>query len=416
MERTDVVIVGAGPNGLALASHLRRRNVEHVVFGDPMTTWRDHMPKGMCLKSEPYGSDIAAPSRGYQVKDYCARSGDEYVDRAWPLPRETFVAYGEWYARTLVPYVRRTQVTEIAARESGFSVLTETGHELRARRVVVATGLMPFSHVPALLGRLPSDLVTHSTAHADLGAFSGRRVAVVGSGQSGLETAALLYEAGAQVEVIGRDRELEWNPEPVDRAKPFAFARWPMTPMCEGWNCWRFVHLPDAFRRLPRHVRADKAFRTFGPAGAWWLKDRVVGKFPVHLGSRIIEAVPSGSTLRVVVDGTRRRESNYDHVIACTGFRVDVRKLDFLSAATRAALAVYAGAPVLSGSFESSVPGLFFTGSMAAASFGPNMRFLSGSHFSARRLSKSLAGKRRDEIVADDDDVAVDLTRTTVAV
>lgn len=78
MENTDVAVVGAGPNGLALASYLRHLGIEHVVIGQPLATWRDHMPKGMLLKSEPYGSDIAAPSDGFRLSDYCKVAGIGY--------------------------------------------------------------------------------------------------------------------------------------------------------------------------------------------------------------------------------------------------------------------------------------------------------------------------------------------------
>ena len=49
---TDLLIVGAGPFGLALAAAASDAGVEHVVVGEPMSFWRDHMPAGMLLRSD----------------------------------------------------------------------------------------------------------------------------------------------------------------------------------------------------------------------------------------------------------------------------------------------------------------------------------------------------------------------------
>jgi hypothetical protein len=80
-----------------------------------------------------------------------------------------------------------------------------------------------------------------------------------------------------------------------------------------------------------------------------------------------------------------------DHVIAATGFKIDVRRLPFLAETVGPALSVFEGAPVLSANFESSVRGLYFVGLPAAPTFGPLMRFMLGAGYTARRLSAHLA-------------------------
>ena len=70
-EETDVAIIGAGPNGVAVAAQLEASGIERRIFGFPFATWRDRMPEGMLLRSEPYASDVAAPVPGFRVRDYC---------------------------------------------------------------------------------------------------------------------------------------------------------------------------------------------------------------------------------------------------------------------------------------------------------------------------------------------------------
>ena len=85
MSSTDVAIIGVGPNGLSVAAHLRQAGVEYRAFGLPMGAWRFNMPAGMRLKSEPYASDLSAPSQGFLARDYCNQAGEVYPERVNPL-------------------------------------------------------------------------------------------------------------------------------------------------------------------------------------------------------------------------------------------------------------------------------------------------------------------------------------------
>ena len=83
------------------------------------------------------------------------------------------------------------------------------------------------------------------------------------------------------------------------------------------------------------------------------------------------------------------------HVLAATGYRVDLAGPDFMDDAMRRRVRCVAGSPRLSGAFESSVPGVYFTGLPSAATFGPLMRFVCGSGFAARRVSHAVAERIR---------------------
>lgn len=400
-QSTDVAILGAGPNGLSLAAHLRAAGVETVVLGQPLDTWANHMPHGMLLKSEPFGSDIAAPTPGHHIRDFCLAAGIAYQDWGKPVSRETFVAYGDWYRQHYPDDVVTSLAKSVMPYRAGYRVVTETDEVFFAERVVVATGLMPFAYTPEPLVGLGPELVTHVWEHSDLSGFSGQRVGVVGAGQSALETAALMHEARVDVEVIARGPRLVWNAPSPERSRPLAGLRRPGTALCEGWGCWCYYNLGDVFRHFPAHIRVQQAYRnTFGPSGSSWLRERVEGRFTVHTGTHLLGATAGRSKVRLAVESADdgRRELCYDRVIAATGYRMDLARLDFLPADLLNDMSTVGGAPVLSRSFESTVPGIFFVGAMAAGSFGPNMRFLSGSHFMARRLARHLRPRHKGTV------------------
>jgi len=392
---SDVLVIGAGPFGLSISTHLRNRGVEHTIVGRPMNTWRAHMPLGLFLKSEPYGSVISAPARGYDVATYARLHGfDDYVDRVGPLSLERFLGYADWFTDQLVPDIRDITVTRVAPRDGGFIVEFAEEAPAFVRQVIIATGVLPYAHVPSKLSGLPSDLMTHSAVHDRLDQFGGKRVAVVGAGQSALQTAALLHEAGADVQVIARRRQLIWEKPIAQEIGLPDYIKRPPTKLCEGWGCAFYVS-PDAFRLLPESVRVDKALTTFGPKGAWWLRDRVEGVVEVLTGHQLKSAEPQGSGVLLRLDGPERSSIAADHVIAGTGFRIDVARLSFLSEEIQADVATRANFPMVNRAGESTVPGLYFAGAHTVASLGPGVRFIAGTHYTAAQLARSVARRAR---------------------
>ena len=405
MATSDVLVIGAGPFGLSISAHLRHRGVEHTIVGRPMDTWRAHMPLGMFLKSEPYGSAISAATRGYDVATYARLHGfDDYVDRIGPLSLERFLGYADWFIDQLVPDVRDLTVTNVTPEDGGFKVEFAEEAPTFARQVIVATGLLPYMHIPDELSGLPSDLMTHSSVHDRLEQFSGKRVAVIGAGQSALQTGALLLEAGAEVQVVARRHELIWEEAVAQVLRLPDYILRPPSKLCEGWGC-AFADSPDAFRLLPESVRVRKALTSFGPKGAWWLRDRVEDVVDVLTGHQLRSAEPHGSGVRLHLDGAKRSIIEADHVIAGTGFRVDVSRLTYLSPEIQTGLTTRGNCPLVNRAGESTIPGMYFAGALTSVSLGPGVRFISGTHQTAPQLARSVArrarkGKSRVEPVA----------------
>ena len=276
----------------------------------------------------------------------------------------------------------------------GFRLALDTGEQVAARKVVVATGLVSLRHIPSSLAVLPPEMLSHSSGHHDLSKFRGRRVAVVGAGQSACEMAALLNEAGAEVTMLTR-RPLKWY-EPKNEDKPgvrrnvLQRVRRPNFGLGPGWRTWFWSEMPYAFSFLPQATRYAKAYGLFAPAGSGWIKHRVDGVIPIHTGS-LRSAEARGDEVHLTVDTVDGAISlTADHVVAATGYRAEVSRLPFLSRVL-GDITTINGAPLLNRSFESSLPGLHFVGFMGGATFGPSMRFIYGTRFAARRVSQALS-------------------------
>jgi hypothetical protein len=133
-----------------------------------------------------------------------------------------------------------------------------------------------------------------------------------------------------------------------------------------------------------------------GPQGAWWLRERVEGKVPTLFSHQVQGAEAVGDRVRLHLNTTEGPVTECaDHIIAGTGFRLDLSRLGYITPSLRADIPVIAGAPILDHYLESKVPGLFFTGVLAAPSLGPLMRFVAGTHFVGPRIVHRLADKRR---------------------
>ncbi|MER5944042.1 NAD(P)-binding domain-containing protein [Streptomyces sp. NPDC001928] len=399
-----VAVIGAGPFGLSTAAHLRALGIPVRVFGDPMVSWREHMPAGMLLKSTPAATNIDAPQRGHTLVDFCDAAGiPRLVKDDDIIPIETFIAYGDWFQQRLVPELERVRVVAVDRRGGvgpgsasvGFELKLSSGELFTARAVVVATGLSGLAHLPPELagaapdGPSPAGPVSHASQHHDLSRFSGKDLLVVGAGQSALETAALAAEAGARVRVVVRGRGSVGFGTPPWEQPRFR----PQSPFGRAWSLWALCYYPHPYRYLPAQLRHYLVRHVLGPLGAWWLRDRFEGKAEITEVARIIraEAPDRRPVLTVRTDDGRTRQLSADHVIAGTGYRVDIAAMDFLSPELCTELAVSRGTPKLGAGYCSSVPGLYFTGLPAAASYGPVMRFVCGTQFASPRLARHLA-------------------------
>jgi hypothetical protein len=390
----DTAIVGAGPYGLSLAAHLRACGVSFRIFGRPMETWCDHMPEGMMLKSAGFASNLYDSEGAYSLQSFCAEKGLAYHDTEIPVRLSTFIDYGMEFRQRLVPNLEEKNVLSVSRRPQGFSLQLDSGEEVHARRVVLAVGITHFKYIPPVFAELGPEYVSHTYQHHDLRPFRGRSVAVIGAGASAIELAGLLREAGAQPYLVARRRELHFHKPPsIGKTRPlWERIRDPQSGLGPGFKSRFYANWPAVFRCLPKGLRRKMLQTALGPAAGWTSKKKVVGIVPLMLGQTPERAEVIEGTVRISLRGAdgSQREVFADHVITGTGYKVDIEKLQFVSAEIRRDVTVLDSSPLLSGDFESSVPGLYFIGLAAANTFGPVLRFAFGAGFAARRVSVAL--------------------------
>jgi FAD-dependent urate hydroxylase len=382
----DVAIVGAGPYGLSAAARLYTRSgIDVRVFGEPMSFWAG-MPRGMLLRSHWDACHIGFPDGDLTLDSYEAKSGGKFGE---PVPLASFIDYGRWFQRMAVPDVDCRYVSSVKPGPGGFRLQLEDGATVRASRVIVATGIQAFTKRPVVFDGFSPERVTHSSEHPNLSRFVGGKVLVIGGGQSALESAALLHEARAGVEVIARKEQLTWLhggtvERRLGRRRPLLHAQTDVGAA----RLSRLVARPDVVRRLPRGMQTSLASQAIRPAGAGWLVDRL-SEVPITTGRVIIQAKSTVGGVRVTLDDGSHRL--VDHVVLGTGYRVDVSAYSFLAPELLGAIRRVTGYPVLGKGLESSVPGLHFLGAPAAWSFGPTMWFVSGSWYAAAQLAAHVA-------------------------
>jgi len=226
-------------------------------------------------------------------------------------------------------------------------------------------------------------------------------VTIVGAGSSAMDTAAYLHESGAEVTVIARSPNIYFGEPPSGRPRPlWQRIRHPCSGIGSSLRSRIYCDAPWLFHLLPERLRLRIVKRHLGPGSGWPLRERVMGRVPMFPSTAIRKAELSGGGVALTLaspDGTERPHYA-DFVIAATGYRVDLDKLAFLPAELRSRIRSVQNTPVLSGSFESSLPGLYFIGVSSANSFGPVMRFAFGADYTARKLSKHLETRARREV------------------
>jgi thioredoxin reductase len=383
VKRENPIIIGSGPFGLAIAAHLKAQNISSLIFGKPMEFWRK-MPPSMNFKSSWGALTISDPAHLYSLDRFCKKYG---IPMQGLAPLQVFLQYAEWFQQQTQPEIDQTYVQLLARDGKEFHLELADGRCLKARRVVIATGLTSFAHIPDFASHLPPTLASHTEQHTDFSTFQGKNVVVIGSGQSAFEAAALLHEVEARVELIARgpiiwiDRRLYRYAGP---AKRLFYAPSDIGPAGISW----IVAFPQYFKILPEKTRIALDIRSVRPAVAQWVRPRVEGCITITPHTSIVNATEEreGVCLKLS-DGTTRF---VDHIILATGYKPNVQALSFIDSSLRQQVQERNGYPFLNKWYESSVPHLYFVGSLSGYDFGPLCRHIIGSRAPARQITRHI--------------------------
>ena len=376
--RTHVplLVIGAGPYGLATAACAKNAGIEQLVVGEPMAFWRDNMPAGMFLRS---GADWHLDAAGVNTFEaYLDERGIDPSD-VDPIPVALFLDYVGWFEEKEGIDVVPDLVRELSKPNGRFEATLESGRRVSADAVVAAPGISHFTVIPEWVERdLPPERWAHTCNLVHFEQLRGKRVMIVGGRQSAFEWAALLADGGAEeVHVVYRHDTPEFTTSDWHFVDPLM----DLTATVPGW-----------FRHLPAEEREAVAKRFWAEGRLKlepWLTPRLdkpsVHRWPNESVVSCGEA-PGGEIQAELSDGTRLM---LDFVVLATGYKPDMRAVPYLSGVIDA-MDLVDGFPVLDDNFQSSVPGLFVTGFPATRDFGPFFGFVRGCPVAAALTTAGL--------------------------
>lgn len=357
---TNLLVIGAGPFGLALANAARLAGIDVLVAGRSMSFWTDHMPRGMFLRSGP---DWHLDTAGVRTMEaFLAGRGITAKD-ALPIPRDLYLEYVEWFRRGSGVDPVATTIVRLDRGARGaqrFLATCADGDSIAADSVALAIGFDDFRNAPAALTEMiPASRLSHTCDAVDPAASAGQRCLIVGGRQSAFEWAALLQEAGASAVHLTYRHD----------TPSFAASDWSWVPAVVA----RFAEDPGWYRRIGAAER-DGYNRRLWAEGRLkvepWLTPRLASPV-VHTWPRTEVASVAERPDALAVTLTSGVVLEVDRVVLATGFKVEMSRVPFLAAGSLLGdLATRNGFPVLDDRLQTSVPGLFVTSLAATQDFG----------------------------------------------
>ena len=376
-RETNLLIVGAGPFGLAVAAQAAHDGIEHLIVGKPMEFWQRNMPKGMFLRSAcDWHLD---PLDVHTIEAFLRTQGKTPRD-VEPLSLEFYLSYVEWFEKQkdiqpLPIYIQKLE------RNDHFVATTIDGNVINAQRVVVAPGFKHFAHTPPdLKAKLPHGRYQHTCQYVDFSEASDKRFLIIGGRQSAFEWAALLLEAGAAAVHISHR-----HTSPV-----FATADWSwVNPLVDS-----IFQNPNWFRRLSQSQKDAISHRMWAEGRLKvepWLESRLKDNRVKVWAQTEVTSCTQQEDGELVVTLTNGEILNVDQIVLATGYKVEIAQLPLLAAGNLLdQLETRNGFPVLDDHFETSVPGLFITSMPAAQDFGPFFGFTISVRTSAKLICERL--------------------------
>jgi len=373
---TELLIIGAGPFGLAIAAQASHLGIEHLAVGKPMEFWRQNMPKGMYLRSAcDWHLD---PINIHTIEKFLESRGQTPSD-VEPLSLEFYLSYAEWFQiqkqiTTLPSYIKQLK------HETDFKAITVDGATIRARNVAIAPGFRHFANIPnELKTRLRAGRYSHTCEFNDFSSAANTRYLIIGGRQSAFEWAALLLEAGASAIYIShRHASPAFQPSDWSWVNPLVDA------MADN---------PNWFRNLSQDEKDAVSQRQWAEGRLKlepWLEPRLRNdRVRVLPQTEVVDCVELNGDLIVTL--TNGEEVACDHVVLATGYKVDITRLPVLSSGNILdQLATRNGFPVLDDHFQTSVPGLFITSMPAVQDFGPFFGFTIAVRVSAKLICDAI--------------------------
>ncbi|NQV16443.1 NAD(P)-binding domain-containing protein [bacterium] len=352
MKTTPILIVGQGPYGLALANYLEHKGLDFRIIGKPMELWRKHTFSDTALRSDMATSEIAHPKNRYSIDAFRKQVGLR-SDSEERVTVKEYRNYIDWVLDKIPYKIQEVYLKKLTQHQGRFHAELETGELIKAKQVVIATGVAHHLNVPEEFKKAAD--VIHSYQVAKIESLKHKKILVVGSGQSAAEAIEVCQQNENLVQWYSR-KEPRYYSEPLDLPK---------------WMFDLVVKSAGLFRRLPPII--------------------IKNLFSIFSATTITPDYKSKLS-QITRFSVKPDLAEYDHVITATGYRYSLNHMTFLGEELRSSLKMRASMPSIDKNFMSSTKNLYFVGPSTEAFFGPPMKFMIGSQYVAPRLSKILTG------------------------
>lgn len=373
----NTLVIGAGPFGLALAAHLQQKGIDHLVVGKPMEFWEKHMPEGMFLRS---GCDWHLDVNNVHTMEAFATMQGLTAKEAEPIALDFYLRYTRWFIEQTKLNIKQVYITELKQAKDGFIAILDNGSSIASKHVVVAVGFKYFTYTPPdVVAALPQNRYSHTCDTIQLDQFNNKRVLIIGGRQSAFEWTALLHEKNAA------HVHVSYRHDTPD----FAAADWSW--VMDVVN--NIAKHPTWFRELTAESKEEYRYKLWAEGRLKvepWLNNRI-HQSSVSLHPRTqVQRTEITADNAITIFLNNGVSFDVDHIITATGYKVEITQLPFLNAELLASLECSNGFPHLDGSFQSNIPGLFFTSFMAGQDFGPFFGFTIGVRAAAKLVVEGL--------------------------
>lgn len=382
MQPTQLLIVGAGPYGLATAAYAKKRGVDFRLLGRPVEFWYHNMPETMILRS---ATNWHLDPAGVNTFEAYVRKHALSREQTQPVSIQLFRDYARWFQEEHGLAPSTTLVRELRRSAGLFEAVLEDGERISARNVLLALGFANFVNAPAdLTEKIPPGRWSHTCDTVDFAFLKRRSCLIIGGRQSAYEYGAIMAETGAaQVHISHR------HPLPRFEQSDWSWVG-DMVRATEKIPGWFRNKSPEEQEAIRQRFWAEGRLK-LEP----WLWPRL-DKDNIHMwpNTRLAScAATPGGWLRAALDDDTVLD--VDHILLATGYRVDIGKVPLLArGGVLDELEVAGGFPVLRDNFQSSIPGLYFSGMPATRDFGPFFGFTAGCPVTGKLIVESVEKTR----------------------